>query len=459
MTPHGSAFGLAARSALPGLRFPALPAAAVLPRLTLFQQLEASQWLAPEKLQEWQFAQIDALLRHVWATIPAYRLRLEQAGLRPGQTCSPADWARLPLLTRRELQSRGRDFASRNVPPEHGTLNAISTSGSTGEPVEVLRSGLDRLMWEAITLRDHAWHRRNLAGTLCVIRAGVLSAPESAAADNWGAATAGLFDTGPSHALAIDIDVSAQAAWLRRHDPHYLLTYPSNLAALVDELDAGALPRLEEIRTIGESLPAGLREAVQDKFGVPLTDLYSCNEAGNIALQCPESGLYHVQAESLLVEVLDDAGHPCAPGEVGRVVVTTLHGFAQPLLRYELRDHAEVAAPCACGRGLPALKRIAGRTRNLLTMPDGEKRWPLVGYARYRSVAPVRQYQMVQTAIDAIELRLVTERPLTAAEEAALTSVVHEALGHPFALRFDYRDALHPGINGKFEEFQSLIGS
>jgi phenylacetate-CoA ligase len=139
------------------------------------------------------------------------------------------------------------------------------------------------------------------------------------------------------------------------------------------------------------------------------------------------------------------------------VVLTTLHGFAQPLLRYELRDHAEVGPPCPCGRGLPTLRRIVGRSRNMLTLPGGEKRWPLVGFAEYRAIAPIRQYQMVQTAVDALELRLVAERPLNAAEEAALTAVVQRSLGHPFALRFDYRDRLLPAASGKFEEFLSLI--
>lgn len=452
-----SAFSLGVGSALPGLCFPALPAGDMLPRLAMFQQLEASQWLAPDALRDWQFAQLDAILRHVRATVPAYLPRLAQAGLDGERPCTPADWARMPLLTRRDLQDDGRRFASHSVPAEHGAVTALSTSGSTGEPVEVLRSGLDRLMWEAFMLRDHAWHQRDLAGTLCVIRAGVPVPPANASSANWGSATAGLFATGPCHALPIDTDVTVQADWLRGHDPHSLLSYPSNLAALLDRLGPGDLPRLCEVRSIGEMLPRDLRDRVRARWGVPLVDHYSCNEVGSIALQCPASGLYHVQAESLLVEVLDADGAACAPGATGRVVLTTLHGFAQPLLRYELRDHAEVGPPCPCGRGLPTLRRIVGRSRNMLTLPSGEKRWPLVGFAEYRSVAPIRQYQMVQTTVDTLELRLVVERPLSATEEAALTVVVQRALGHPFALRFDYRERLLPSVSGKFEEFLSLL--
>jgi phenylacetate-coenzyme A ligase PaaK-like adenylate-forming protein len=96
-------------------------------------------------------------------------------------------------------------------------------------------------------------------------------------------------------------------------------------------------------------------------WDVPLTDLYAADEAGCIALQCPDHEHYHVQSESVLVEVLDVEGRACAPGAVGRVVVTTLQNFAMPLVRYDIGDVAEAGDPCPCGRGLPVLRRIARR--------------------------------------------------------------------------------------------------
>ena len=89
--------------------------------------------------------------------------------------------------------------------------------------------------------------------------------------------------------------------------------------------------------------------------------MYTCQEAGYLALQCPDYPHFHVQSENVLLEVVDDVGQPCGPGEVGRVLITSLNNFATPLIRYELGDYAEVGAPCPCGRGLPVLKRIMGR--------------------------------------------------------------------------------------------------
>ena len=93
-----------------------------------------------------------------------------------------------------------------------------------------------------------------------------------------------------------------------------------------------------------------------------VVDIYSCTEAGYLAFSCPEQGNLHVQAESVIVEVLDRAGKPCAPGEEGEVVVTPLLNFAMPLIRYAVGDRAVVGEPCACGRGLPTLKTV-GRSR------------------------------------------------------------------------------------------------
>jgi len=128
--------------------------------------------------------------------------------------------------------------------------------------------------------------------------------------------------------------------------------------------------------------------------------------SGIIALQCPVSGLYHAQSESLLVEVLNDEGQPCKPGEVGRIVITDLHNFATPLIRYEIRDYAEVGPPCPCGRGLQTFSRIMGRRRNMVVFPNGERHWPLVGAYRFREVADIKQYQVIQHALDDIEVML-----------------------------------------------------
>jgi len=149
---------------------------------------------------------------------------------------------------------------------------------------------------------------------------------------------------------------------------------------------------------------------------------------------------------------------PCKEGEVGRVVITDLHNFATPIVRYEIRDYAEVGGACPCGRGLPTLKRILGRRRNMVTLPDGSRHWPSVGFHAFRGIAPIRQYQGVQHTVDTVEMKLVVDAPLSAQQEELLRTVILDALGYPFTLRFSYHDAELPKTRGgKFEEFISLL--
>ena len=426
--------------------------------LSLLRQFEQTERMPPERLQQQQLLQLSAVVEHARRTVPFYHDRF--GGLPPGPVALQA----LPLLTRRDIQNAGHGLRSTAIPPQFGGTHENRTSGATGEPVTVLRTMLDTLLWQANTLRDHAWHRRNPALKMAAIRAvapGTADPPHGVEAPNWGPASAALGGHGPAALLTLDADVAVQAVWIRRQAPGYLLTYPNNLAALLVHFGQRGerLPSLRAVLTVGETVSPALRAACRDVLGVEIQDVYSSQELGYIALQCPSSGLYHVMAESMLVEVLDAAGKPCAPGETGRLVVSSLHNYATPLIRYELRDHATAGGPCTCGRTLPTLVRIAGRERNMVKLPDGSTHWPLVGFHRFRDIAPVRQYQLLQRSLGEIEVRLVCDRALKPDEETQLAMVIRDALGYPFALRFMFFEGELPrSANGKFEEFVCAIG-
>ena len=451
------------RSSLEDIRWPALPSQHGARLLSLLYQLEETQWWPAERLLEHQLRQLQGVLRHARETVPYYRQRLTALGHAPVQTLTPAAWAALPFLTRHDVQSAGAALASDRIPPEYAPTIETQTSGSTGQPVRVRATQLDGLMWEAMTLREHLWHRRDLSGRLAVIRAtsaGWGALPHGTLQSDWGPPANVVFQTGPAAALSLATDIAAQAEWLKRLEPDYLLTYPNNLSALISHFSQrGERPaKLREVRTVGETVTPQLRAACRDAWNVPITDTYSSQELGYIAIQCPESGQYHVMAESVLVEILAADGRPCESGETGRLVVTGLHNLAMPLIRYELGDYAQAGAPCPCGRGLPTIARILGRSRNLLRLPGGEQRWPLVGSDRYREIAPVRQYQLIQHTLEEIEARFVVDRPLTRDEEAQLARVIQSALGHPFRIAFTYLAGEIPrGPGGKFEEFVSRL--
>ena len=446
------------KSSLSRVVWPAVPDMRGALVYSMFHQMESEQWLAPQVLAERQAHQLAQIVRHAACTVPWYQHHWP-AGLvadcASGTPMSADAFASLPRLARRELQSQFMALQSGDVPPEHGPVAEASSSGSTGTPVRFRKSYLNQLMWEALTLRDHAWHVRDLTQALCVIRRG-----GAAEALNWGAATR-MFDTGPAHLCPVDVDVQAQLEWLTGHAPGYLLTYPSlalQLAKLASRQGI-QLPGLREVRTFGEPLDADVRQACHEAWGVAVNDTYSSEEFGYLAIRCPHSGQYHVQSENVLLEVLDDQGRPCAPGECGHVVVTGLLNFAMPLIRYELGDMAEVGPPCACGRGLPVLARILGRTRNMLVTADAKRYWPTFGFRDSVLGTRIIQRQVVQTALDRVVIRYVSAGPLSPAEEAMLSDQVAQRLPPGIHVTAQPVVEIARNPNGKFEEFVCAIAA
>ncbi|HTJ45247.1 MAG TPA: hypothetical protein VL463_24240, partial [Kofleriaceae bacterium] len=402
----------------------------------LVAQLDDSQWWPSARIAAAQLTQRDALLAHAVASVPHYE------GI--------FDWAGVPILTRDALIAAGPRLLSRAYPASHGPTEEIMTSRTTGEPVRVRGTGVTSLWWEALTLREHRWHGRDLHAHLAAIRYTGAHAPppDGLRVRGWGPATAAIAPDAPMSVLSIASTTDEQLAWLAREAPAYLLIYPSALDAL---LRRGLhLPSLRQIRTISEALSPSTRSL----SAVPIVDTYSAQEVGTIAMQCPTGTHYHVQSERLLVEILDDSGAPCAPGETGRVVITDLHNFATPILRYEIGDYATVGEPCACGRGLPVLTRVLGRRRGMLTYPDGRTTWPVFTIA-CRNAARYRELQLVQPALDRLIVRVVP-LPEVAVDRAALAAALRATFAHDFTIDVELVETLGRTPAGKLEEFVSL---
>lgn len=441
-------------SRLAGITWPALPDQAGQRMLAVQFQFTQSEMWSPEQLRQAQFMQLAQLLRHARDTVPFYRDRL--SGFGEGLPDAAA-FARIPLLQRQEIQDHFDQLQSSALPADHGLAMEAQTSGSTGRPIRFQSTELTRALWHAFTLREHLWHGRDFSGKLAAIRGP--SRLQPGRISGWGPATGELFPTGPAVMFSTEQSMAEQAEWLMRENPAYLISIASNARELARFCSRQGLrpPGLREVRTYGEALHAETRTLVRDAWGVPVVDMYSCREAGYLALQCPRHEHYHVQSEGVLLELLNADGGACSPGEIGRVVITPLHNFAMPLIRYEIGDYAEAGEPCDCGRGLPVIRQIAGRVRNMLRLRGGGLRFPRFGEYEFGSVPAVRQFQVVQKTFDDVVVALVVARPLTAAEEDTLRALILKNLGHSFRLTFDYRERIPRATSGKFEDFRSEV--
>ncbi len=432
-----------------GIAWPVVPDLSEATPHALAAQLEETERWSADRLADHQRRQLAIILAHAAATVPHY------AG-----AFDPRDFASVPILSRAAIVAAGDTLRTKAYPATHGRPDEVATSRTSGAPVRVLGNALIGILWQAITLRDHRWHRRDLQGSLAAIRhTGDPGAapPDGLRLRGWGAATRMLAPDAPMAVMSLASTTDQQLAWLRRVEPNYVMTYPSALHAILRRMsiDGIAMPSVREVRTVGELLAPATRGLGRDVLDVPIVDTYSAQEVGYIALQCPDSEHYHVQSERLVVEILRDDGTPCTRGEIGRVVVTDLHNFATPILRYAIGDYAEVGGPCPCGRTLPVLTRVVGRTRNMLVYPDGRTVWPTFTIG-CRTAARYDEIQLVQPTVDALHLRVVP-LPGIEVDRAALVTALQRGFDHPFAVEVELVDQLARSPAGKLEEFISHV--
>ena len=440
------------KSTIPGAVWPAVPASGGAAILAALFQLEHSQWWKPAQHWARQREQLRLLLRHAADTCPYYANSLPAAVSTLPQDFSEQQFRKLPILRRVDIQNNYDAIVSGNPPGGHGRPQGGVSSGSTGEPIRFLTTQLSTFFWQAINLRDHLWHRRDFGLKLATIRAGA----ERVEMRNWfGDVGETTLETGPCIQIPMHSSTREQAREAITEDPAYLTGYPNNLAGVLEQVDrlGGKLPGLRQVRSFGEAVKPEFRNYVKLRWNVPLIDLYSTREAGYLALQCPDTEDYHLQSEVAYIEVLDELDRPCRPGETGRVVVTPLHNFAFPLIRYELGDYAEVGAVCSCGRGLPVIRRILGRSRNLMKLRDGRTFWPVFGVSGFLEIVPIRQFQFVQRSYDELELKLVTGRELTGEERVRFGEYILENLGYRFRLVWTFLPEIPQDPGGKFEDF------
>jgi len=427
-------------------RFLPGPAAQRMHLVDQLRWLQAQPAAAQRRIQQ---QQLGRLFRHAAAHSPFWRARLPGA-VRDGRLRLED----LPVLTRADLRDAGD--AARALPPgyDEAQLSTARTSGSTGVPVTVQRPrNVHSLLFDAITLLEHRWHGLDAAKPRAIIK----DLPERDL-PHWDGMHALFGPTGPTGVRNLLRRAPEELlAWLRGFRPAYMLTTPAMALRLAElSLAAGGGPPIDKLFCFGEVVTPRLREAARAAFGARIIDRYSCEELGYVALQCPKHDHLHVLGGSVLLEVVDEKGRPVPAGVPGRVLLTGLITHYMPLIRYEIGDIGELGPPCDCGIHLPVLKRIIGRTRHFLRLPDGSERIAGLTGEHWRQIAPVEEFRMIQYGDGLLEAFLRCARRLTEAERTAMVAMLHKALGHALPVVITEVERIDWGGRWKREEFMRV---
>ena len=195
------------------------------------------------------------------------------------------------------------------------------------------------------------------------------------------------------------------------------------------------------------------REIVREGLGAKIIENYSSQETGLIAAQCPKHDHLHVLSSVTLVEIVDENNEPCSVEQPGRVLVTSMQSYGMPLIRYEIGDIAEWGAPCDCGITLPVIKKIWGRTRHMITHPDGRTTYTrLFTVNDFEDVWNIEEYRFVLHQGTIIAAQLKVRDPSTELARC-ITELAQKKLGYPYPVRVQFVDKIDWGLSWKRENF------
>ena len=423
--------------------------------LRFLRELEWSQWSAPDDLRRLQAIKLAALLRHAAANTSFYRDRFRGAGVRPDDPDAPASLHRLPFLNKDDIRGSIDAMLWHGCP---GGLHVSHTGGSTGEPLTFYydrrRQGYD----QAARLRSQRWFGVRLGDPQLYLWGSPI---EVGAADRMKRLRDRLFN----HDLLDAFDMSPARldtyldAW-DRFRPVSLYGYPSSIAMFVQHaqwrgrrLDTS---RLRAVFVTGEVCLPQDREAIGSYFRVPVADGYGSRDGGFIAHECPH-GRMHLTAENVLVELIDGNG-PAATGEAGEIVITHLDAYAMPLIRYRTGDVGRlVPGRCACGRGLPLMDVVQGRTTDALHLRDGTVKHGLSIIYPLRALAGVRRFCVTQFETYGVLIEVVRNQNADALTREKVLRSVRPVLGAEAAVTVRFVDDIPAAPSGKFRYVASHV--
>jgi len=308
------------------------------------------------------------------------------------------------VMTREDLRKVkiGKDFSR------------TKTSGSTGEPVTVGKTSLDFIWYLATNIREIKWRKWDISKNIAIIRPG----SKTLDMNSWGIPRNIEKTQGKTFKIGYT-SISNLQKWLEEKNPHYLHCAPSIIA----QLDLSKISNLIDHK--GTSEMGG--------------SMYSSEECGTISIQCPDNPSVQHVMENQIVEVDEDGGI---------IITTTTNPYIK---RYKHGDHIELGE-CTCGRKLQTIKKIQGRVRNMFVLPNGDKKWPLIGSRDYYDKFGIKRFKIIQTTLEDLEIQIISEN--LGNRENELKDFIKSWIESPINVHIKY---VKEFSNYKFEEFVSLV--
>ncbi len=371
-----------------------------------------NEWVSPETLRREQNWNLIRNLKYCYNQIPYYHRLFKERNLTPENFKTKEDLIKLPILTKNFVKANLSAFLPYNIKKTKYTIQ--STGGTTGTPFIYYLSKYDRFLSAAMTYR--AWSRVGYRfGDKIVFIGGASISPFWNMKFRFQQRMHQLmrnlryinsFDLSPKK-------MRQSLQMLLEFKPKIIRGYPSAIEAFgnwgMENFDEVFSP--EAIITTSEKLFPQTRKKIEDYFDSVVIDTYGLNDGGISANECQKREGLHIDTEKSILEVTDEEGTPLE-GKEGKILATNLFNPIMPLLRYDSGDLGILKGedPCSCGRGLPLLKEIIGRSTDMLYTPDGRMihGWYFL-YIFWEYFTGIREYQVIQSSLDQIKILIVPE--------------------------------------------------
>lgn len=373
--------------------------------LKYLQKLEINQWLSKEELLEIQWNDLKKLLKHAYENVTFYTETFREYGITPNDIKDPDDFRKLPAIDKSTIKSNWNKMIAKNIPD----ILTKSTGGSTGEPLHFAYTR-DSYEWRmAVTMRGYSWagyRDGDRVAYLWGVPVGKISHISALKIKIHhlirNAKYFNIFDLSPS---TMEIYFREMKAF----KPKHIISYGMGMyyfAKFIHDTEVPTFP-VKSIILGAEKVQKDQIQVIESTFNCPVFNTYGCREFMLIASQCECHDGMHVSADNLFVEILQDS-KPVADGEIGEVVVTDLHNYGMPFIRYRNGDLAvQGKSLCQCGRGLPLISDVEGRIADVITTTDGKIITGLFFPHLMKEFKEVEHFQVIQESREKLVVKIV----------------------------------------------------
>jgi phenylacetate-CoA ligase len=421
------------------------------------RELEKSQWLPLNTLQQQQNTKLHNFITAAYEQVPYYRNLLQQLGLSPDNFNNCSDLAKLPFLTKAVITANFNQLKADNS----GGLKRFNTGGSSGQPL-IFLLGNERVSHDvAAKWRATRWWNVDI-GDKEIVAWG--SPIELGAQDKTRLLRDMLFRS--KLIPAFDMSEHKLLAFLQRirdTKPKMLFGYPSvyHLLAQTAQKHGVAMHDLgiKVVFVTSERLYPYQRELIEQVFAAPVANGYGSRDAGFIAHQCPAGGM-HLSFEDIVVEIIDPASNQVLPaGQAGEIVVTHLATSEFPFIRYRTGDIATIAIqPCSCGRSLPLLEAIEGRSTDFVVAADGTMMHGLALIYILRDINGIAAFKIIQHSLSQTTVQLVWPQGSLPTQVASqVRAGIQTRLGQNVNIDIEQLDEIAPEKSGKYRYVISKV--